>query len=77
MRYALNTTLPNSLVQLGVDPNIGGAHGFLRESDDSLDAAGCTLLESLPVDVFVEVDGVLAGHDILESRALLATGLQQ
>lgn len=77
MRHALDTTLPNSLVQLGVDPNVGSAHGFLRESNDSLDAGGCTLLESLAVDMFVEVDGVLAGHDILESRALLATGLQQ
>lgn len=75
MRHALNTPLPNSLVQLRVDPDIGSAHSLLGEGDDGLDARGSTLLERCAVDALVEVDGVFTGDDVLEGRALLAAGL--
>ena len=65
----LDTVLPHLLVELGVKTNIGGAHGLLGESDDLLDGAGSTLLEGNVVAALVEVDGVLARHNIVKSRA--------
>lgn len=73
MWYALDTTRPEFLVEFGVDPDVGGAHGFCSEIDDGLDGMGSPLLKRSPVDTLVEVDGVLSRHDILESRAGLAS----
>ena len=63
---------PERLVELGVEADVGGAHRLLREVDDGLDGVGGALLEGAAVDTLVEVDGVLAGHDILERGARLA-----
>ena len=72
----LDTVLPYLLVELGVEADILGAHGLLGEGDDLLDGAGSTLLEGNVVDALVEVDGVLAGHDIVKGRAGLLTLLR-
>ena len=68
----LDTTGPQRLVEFGVEPDIGGAHCLLGELYNGLDGMGGTLLEGAAVDALVEVDGVLAGHDILECGARLA-----
>lgn len=73
MRYALDTTRPELLVELRVDPNIGSAHGFCSEVDDGLDGMGSSLLERPSMNTFMEVDGVFPCHNILESRAGLAS----
>ena len=65
----LDTVLPYLLVELGVETDVLGAHGLLGESDDLLDGAGSTLLEGNVVDALVKVDGVLAGYNIVKSRA--------
>ena len=70
--HALDAAGPELLVELGVEADVGGAHRLLREVDDGLDGVGSALLEGAAVDALVEVDGVLAGHDILERRARLA-----
>jgi hypothetical protein len=43
---ALDTSLPDLLVQGGVDADILGAHSLLGESADLLDSTGSTLLEA-------------------------------
>ena len=53
MRHALNTPRPQSLVKLRIEPNVGGAHGFLSEVDDRLYGPGGTLLEGTAMDAFV------------------------
>ena len=68
----LDALRPERLVELGVEADVLGAHGLLGELDDRLYGMGGTLLEGAAVDALVEVDGVLAGHDILERRARLA-----
>lgn len=45
MLDGLDTLGPDLLVQAGVDTDIGGTHGLLGESLDSLDGVGGTLLE--------------------------------
>ena len=72
MRHVLNTLRPKLLVQLRVQTHVFGAHRLLREVNDGLDGVGGTLLEGAAVDALVEVDGVLAGHDVLERGARLA-----
>ena len=72
MGDGLDALRPERLVELGVEADVGGAHRLLRELDDGLDGVGGALLEGAAVDALVEVDGVLAGHDILERRARLA-----
>ena len=64
---------PESLVELRVKADVGGAHRLLSELDDGLDGPGRTLLEGAAVDTLVKVDGVFAGHDILEGGARLAS----
>ena len=68
----LDALSPESLVELRVKADVGGAHRLLSELDDRLDGPGGTLLEGAAVDTLVEVDGVFAGHDILEGGARLA-----
>ena len=68
----LDALRPERLVELGVEADVGGAHRLLSELDDRLDGPGGTLLEGAAVDTLVEVDGVFAGHDILEGGARLA-----
>jgi len=75
MRHALNTLSPDSLVKLGVDADIGGAHSLLGELDDGLDGPWGALFEGSAVHELVEVDGVFPGDDVLEGGALLAAGL--
>ena len=72
MGDVLDATCPERLVELGVDADVGGAHGLLGEVDDGLDGPGRTLLEGAAVHALVEVDGVFAGDDVLEGRACLA-----
>ena len=72
VRNGLDALRPQRLVELGVKPNVRGAHRLLREVDDRLDGPGSPLLEGAAVDTLVEVDGVFAGHDILEGGARLA-----
>ena len=72
MGDGLDTLCPERLVELGVEADVGGAHRLLREVDDGLDGVGGALLEGAAVNTLVEVDGVLAGHDILERGARLA-----
>ena len=69
----LDAALPESLVELGVDADVRGAHRLLCEVDDGLDSPGSALLEGAAVNTLVEVDGVFAGHDILEGGARLAS----
>jgi hypothetical protein len=77
VRNGLDTLRPQSLVQFWVQSDIGSLHLGLGELDDGLDGPRSPLLEGSSVDVFVEVDGVLAGHDILEGgAAFLATRLK-
>ena len=73
MRDALDTARPEFLVEFGVDSDVGGAHGFRSELDNGLDGVRSSLLERSSVDALMEVDGVFPRHDILESRASLAS----
>ena len=72
MGDGLDTLRPELLVKLRVKADVGGAHRLLSELDDGLDGVRGALLEGAAVDALVEVDGVLAGHDILECGARLA-----
>lgn len=69
---ALDALLPDLLVELGVDADIGGTHGLKRELLDLLDGLGGTLLEGLAVEAAVHVDGVLASDDVRNGGALAA-----
>lgn len=68
-REVLDTVLPHLLVELGVQTDVLGAHGFLGEGDNLLDGAGSALLEGDVVDALVQVDRVLAGHNIVQGRS--------
>lgn len=70
VRNTLDSLRPQSLVELRVEADVGGAHRLLCEVDDRLDSPRCALLERAAVHPLVEVDGVLASHDILERGAL-------
>ena len=72
MGNALDTLRPDSLVELGVETNVLGAHCLLCELDYGLDGMGGPLLEGAAVHTLVQMNGVFAGHHILESRASLA-----
>ena len=73
MRHRLDALRPKCLVEFGVEANICRAHRLLRKVDDRLDGPGSALLEGAAVNTLVEVDGVFAGHDILEGGARLAS----
>jgi hypothetical protein len=75
MGHRLNPPCPERLVQFWVEPHIPSAHRLLRKVNDRLDGPGSTLLEGAAMHAFVEVDGVVAGYDILEGGACL-TGLR-
>jgi hypothetical protein len=68
MGYILNTTSPECLVEFWVQADIGGAHGFLCEVYNGLDCRRCALLKRAAVDMFVEVDRVLARYNVLQRR---------
>ncbi len=76
MGNSLDTLRPHSLVEFGIQSDVGGAHGLLGKVDYGLDGMGSTLLEGTTVNPFVEVDGVFAGDDVLEGGACLA-GLRE
>jgi len=71
----LDTLRPDSLVEFGVEPHIGGPHCLLGEVDHGFDGPGGTLFEGAAVHALVKVNGVLPGNDILEGRASLAACL--
>lgn len=50
---SLDATLPNLLVELGVDPDVRRAHRLLRKLNDGLDGPGGTLLERAAVHTLV------------------------
>ena len=68
----LDALCPESLVELGVEADVGGTHGLLGELDYGLDGMGGPLLERTAVHALVQVDGVLPGDDVLGGRARLA-----
>lgn len=70
MRDALDSLVPHLLVELRVEPNLFCPHVLLSERDDGLDCPWCSLLERPAVHVFVEMDGVFTGHDVLQRRSL-------
>ena len=72
MRHILNPLGPQRLIQLGVQSDVVGAHGLLRELDDALDGPGRALLEGAAVDALVQVDGVFARYDVFEGGAFCA-----
>ena len=72
MGHALDALSPDRLVELGVEADVLGAHGLLRELDDRLHGMGGPLLEGATVHALVQVDGVFTGDDVLEGRARLA-----
>ena len=63
-RNALDTRLPDLLVELGVEADIVGAHSLRSESTDLLDSPGGPLLEAHTMNSLVKVDGVFAGDNI-------------
>lgn len=67
-----DTTGPEGLVESWGDTDVLDTHVLGGELLDGLDGLGGLLLEAEVVGALVQVDGVLAGHDILESGALLA-----
>ena len=71
--HALDALSPDRLVELGVEADVLGAHGLLRELDDRLHGMGGPLLEGVTVHALVQVDGVFTGDDVLERRAGLAS----
>ena len=68
--HVLNTLRPESLVELRVEADVLGAHRLLRKIYNGLDGPRSALLERAAVHPFVEVDRVLASHDIVERGAL-------
>ena len=70
--HALDTLSPDRLVELGVEADVGGAHGLLGELDDRLHGMGGALLEGTAVHPLVQVDGVFTGDDVLKGRTRLA-----
>jgi hypothetical protein len=44
-RHTPDTAAPDVLVELHIDPDIGGTHGLLGELPDLLDGIRCLLLE--------------------------------
>jgi len=66
------TLTPDVLVQLDIYADVFGAHLLEGKATDSLDSFGSSELSALAVDALVDVDGVLAGNDLLDGRALFA-----
>ena len=50
---SLDALCPQRLVQLRIDPDVGGAHCLLGKVDDGLDGPRGTLFEGAAVDAFV------------------------
>lgn len=63
---ATDATLPNLLVQLGVETNVLDAHCLLCELDHLLDGCRSTLLELNIVHALVQMDGVVTGNDVVQ-----------
>lgn len=75
VRNRLDSLGPNSLVELGVETNVGRAHSFLSKVDNGFDGPRSTLFEGTAMHAFMEVDSVFAGDDVLQRRASLAASL--
>ncbi len=73
--HGLDALGPDGLVELGIQADVGGAHRLLRKVNHRLNGPGGALLERAAVHALVQVDGVLAGDDVLERGAGLAAGL--
>jgi len=67
-----DTLAPQELVEQSVNAHVLSAHRLASEVADGLQSAGSALLEGDAMHALVHVDGVLAGHDGLAGRALLA-----
>ena len=63
---------PNVLVELGVNTDVLGSHGFFGEFLDGLDCAGSALLECRLMNHFGKMDGVIPGDEVGLGLALLA-----
>jgi hypothetical protein len=61
----LDTLSPDGVVEGGIKTDIGGSHSLEGELTDSLDCLWGSLLEGCAKDVFVQVDCVVAGNDLL------------
>ena len=62
----LDAHLPNLLVELRVEPDVLGAHVLAGKLLDGLDGPRRPLLELHAKHLLVEVDGVVARHDVVD-----------
>jgi hypothetical protein len=69
---ALDSTCPKGLVEVWIDPYIGGAHLPLSKGNDGFHCRGSTLFERPAVHILVEVYGVFACHYVLKCRPFLS-----
>ena len=76
MGNRLDTPCPDLLIQFRIQPDIARAHGLLRKVNDRFDGPWSPLFEGSTVYTFMEVNCILAGDDVLESRARLTAGLE-
>jgi len=70
VRNGLDSLCPKSLVEFRIDPYVSGAHRLPGEFHNRFDGPRGTLFERTAMHKLVQVDRVLASHDVLESRAL-------
>lgn len=61
---------PDSLVELGVDADVRGAHQLEGGSLDSLDGRGSALLELAAMDKLVQVNSRFTGNDLGDGGTL-------
>ena len=71
---SLYSLRPDSLVELGVQADVGGTHRLLRKVNHRLNGPGSVLLERAAVEALVRVDRALAGDDVLEGGTGLVDG---
>jgi len=72
---ALDPTFPDFLVELRVEADVFGTHGFGSEGFDFLDRFGSAFLEGYAVNTLVEMNGVFSRDDVRESRSAGGLGL--
>lgn len=74
LRHVTHTGRPQSLVELCVHAHVLGEHGLGGELLHLADSARGTLLEGLPVEELVQVDGVLPSHLRMGAEERCASG---
>ena len=77
IRHVPDSLRPYSLVQLGVDPNIGRSHLLFGEFFDGFYGSGRAPFEPHAMDVLVKVDGVLTSHHFFQRRASFLVALSR